>query len=175
MTGCRCWSITSAVQRRAGQESRAIEDRNKGLRNKPCELSSRTERQTHQQAKQPEMETRSTPARKRKSTNKPSSQRWKPGQHLQDTCRSSPAGATLSMSKTSSTKTCPRNQNHMLPRLSKPVQGETAHLTLQRNTYKRRASTQFDSIQFCNGCSPKMNYRVVFNKIRSVKPPSFIS
>ncbi len=39
-----CWSIPSAVQRRAEQESRAKEDRNVGLRNKPCKLSSWTKR-----------------------------------------------------------------------------------------------------------------------------------
>ncbi len=39
-----CWSISSAVQRRANPESRAKEDRTEGLRNSLCKLSSRIRR-----------------------------------------------------------------------------------------------------------------------------------
>ncbi len=43
-----CWSIPSAVQRRADKEGRSKEDRNVGFRNKPSQLSSWTRTQTNQ-------------------------------------------------------------------------------------------------------------------------------
>ncbi len=157
-----CWSISSAVLRRADMESLAIEDRNEGLRNKSCGLSGKAGRQTHQ--------------------HEPSSQRRNIGQRPQERESST---AKAAAKRTRHYSPCPRqaaprpirkSRTRGCPAFSR--QPYPPHSL--EETYKRWVSTQYDSIQFCNSCSardtrPKNLTRAIFNQICSVKPPSFIS
>ncbi len=111
---------------------RAKEDRNVGLRNKLCQLSSRTRRQTNRSRN------RSTTHGREKTSSKTA--RHYDKLPLRNLCRR--------CLPTCSRQACPPHS--------------------PEKSYKRRVSTQHDSIQFHNGCS-------VRDKINSVRPLSFIS
>ncbi len=163
-----CWSILSATQQKADQESRAKEDRNVGLRNKPCQLSYQTRRQMNQSRN------RSTTLGRKESTSSKAA-RHKDKLLLQDLYRKPTQGiAWLTTAK------APSDSSPLFSLLiHQLIQGKPAHLTLKRNPIKHEPLPNmilfsFVTVVLLEILVPKIN-QDVFNKINSVRLLSFIS